>query len=106
MKKGKKIKLFSYGTIQNPDVQKQLFGCELLPATATIKGYKVVCDLKIEGVIYPRLSTDPNGTVSGSIYELNEAQLNILDEYETNAYCRKSIVTNNGITVQVFFKKE
>lgn len=106
MKKGEKIKLFSYGTLQDPEVQKQLFDCELLPISATIKGYKVEYNLKIEGVIYPRLSSDPNGTVTGSMYELNTEQLKIADAYETNAYHRASIKTNDGIVVQVYLKKE
>lgn len=97
------IKLFSYGTIQNPAVQVELFGKELDFTIDSINGYKVVNDLLIEDIVYPRLAIQTDGIIQGRVYDLSPEQLAILDEYETDAYRRALMKTTTGCEVQVYF---
>ena len=95
--------LFAYGTLQIVDVQIELFGKELESiGLDSIQGYKVLNDFEIEGEIYPRLVEENKGIVYGHIYNLNQQQWEVTDDYETEAYRKEIISTCNGINVFVY----
>jgi len=99
-----KIKFFSYGTIQKPEIQIEVFGEVLKSTIDTISGYKVLNDFEIDGINYPRLAYEKNGIVFGQIFELTDEQLKLLDEYEGDDYYRTTIQTDNNITVEIYLQ--
>lgn len=83
-------KLFTYGTLQNPDTQKQLLGRELgagLPDS--LLGYRLA---KLTGVhyVYRILQPHSGSRVEGLLYEVSGEELQKLDDYEGDAYVRVS----------------
>ncbi len=101
-----KTLLFSYGTIQDKTIQLELFGKELGFTEDSLSGYEVINDLEIQGKVYPRLGKEKQGVVYGSLYCLTKEQMRVVDEYETSAYCRISVKSDKGLSVQVYLKKE
>ena len=97
--------LFAYGTLQDSDIQKQLFGKVLPFEEDIIIGYEVVHDLEIEGHFYPRLKEKYKEELKGRVYELTAEQLVLVDEYETDAYYRMKIKTIKNRIVEVYFQK-
>lgn len=71
-------KVFVYGTLLKPRIQKQLFGCQPeIVAPAKLKGW-VLIEHKENPAIIPSESM----TVEGMVIHLTEEQLKIADEYE------------------------
>jgi gamma-glutamylcyclotransferase (GGCT)/AIG2-like uncharacterized protein YtfP len=98
--------LFSYGTLQLPDVQRALFG-RLVPGRAdALVGY-VLDDIAIgdpavvglSGVEVHRIARatgDPDDRVPGLVLELDATQLAAADAYETDAYTRIEVTLASG----------
>ena len=99
-------KLFSYGTLQLPQVQKSLFGRTLIGMKDVLPGYRVE-ELKIkdQAVIeksgtdmHPILvkSDDPDEIVEGMIFEVTEEELARADDYEVDDYQRTFALMRSG----------
>ncbi len=83
-------KLFTYGTLQNPDTQKQLLGRALGAGQPdTLLGYRLA---KLTGIHYVYSILQPQGgsRVEGLLFEVSSEELKKLDDYEGNAYVRVS----------------
>ncbi len=83
-------KLFTYGTLQNPETQKQLLGRTLgegLPDS--LLGYRLA---KLTGIhyVYSILQPHSGSRVEGLLFEVSSEELEKLDDYEGNAYVRVS----------------
>jgi len=71
-------KVFVYGTLLKPRIQKQLFGCQPeIVAPAKLKGWVL-----IEHKENPAIIPSESKTVEGMVIHLTEDQLRIADEYE------------------------
>ncbi|MEO2266083.1 gamma-glutamylcyclotransferase family protein [Pseudoalteromonas pernae] len=90
--------LFSYGTLQLPQVQLQTFGRLLHGTQDTLLGY-VLGELKITDPevvktsgkeVHPilRYTGDAKDRVEGTIFTLSEAELTQSDSYEVAQYTR------------------
>jgi hypothetical protein len=99
-------KLFSYGTLQLPQVQESLFGRTLIGMKDVLPGYRVE-ELKIkdQAVIeksgtdmHPILvkSDDPDEIVEGMIFEVTEEELARADDYEVDDYQRTFALMRSG----------
>ena len=99
-------KLFSYGTLQLPQVQESLFGRTLIGMKDELPGYRVE-ELKIkdQAVIeksgtdmHPILvkSDDPDEIVAGMIFEVTEEELARADDYEVDDYQRMVALMRSG----------
>ena len=99
-------KLFSYGTLQLPQVQESLFGRTLIGMKDVLRGYRVE-ELKIkdQAVIeksgtdmHPILvkSDDPDEIVVGMIFEVTEEELARADDYEVDDYQRTFALMRSG----------
>ena len=99
-------KLFSYGTLQIENVQKETFGRVLSGVKDTLIGY-VLSEIKIKdkGVIeksgtdvHPILkaTTNPLDKVEGTIFEITEKELQQADEYEVKEYTRIEAELKSG----------
>nr|WP_299342484.1 gamma-glutamylcyclotransferase family protein [Allomuricauda sp.] len=94
--------LFTYGTLQDLQVQTYIFGRVLKGHKDIIIGFK-----KEEGAIYERYplvkKTDQREhEVEGIAYEVTETDLEKADIYETNAYKRMKVQLKSGKKAWVY----
>ncbi len=109
------VKLFSYGTLQKPQVQKSQFGRLLEGTPDVLTGYRVAL-VKIEDAAvlaaseqseHPILvpSDNPEDTVSGTLFVLTETELDKADAYEVDDYVRKDVTLASGQRAFVYVAK-
>lgn len=108
------IQLFSYGTLQLENVQLSSFGRRLAGTPDTMPGFRKdmveITDpevLKTSGerfhpIVVP--SSDPNDTVSGTVFQITEAELAAADKYEVADYKRVEIILSSGTKAWVYVK--
>lgn len=90
--------LFSYGTLQQDDVQRATFGRPLQGMADALVGYEqsmVAIDdpdvVRTSGKTHHPIVThtgDPHARVSGMVFEITDRELARADEYEVDAYRR------------------
>jgi gamma-glutamylcyclotransferase (GGCT)/AIG2-like uncharacterized protein YtfP len=89
-------KLFTYGSLQNDDIQEDLFGRTLQGTPETLVGY-VVKEIQIEeefGLVkYPIIveTHKPEDTISGIVYTITTKELHQTDLYEGLHYKRVEV---------------
>ena len=105
-------KLFSYGTLQLPQVQESLFGRILAGTKEELHGYKVE-KLKIKDqAVIEKSGTDmhpilvqtgkPQDVVSGMVFEITQAELEKADEYEVDDYRRTLATMSSGTQAWIY----
>ncbi len=98
--------LFSYGTLQQPEVQRATFGRELHGRRDAITGYRLeTVTITDQHVIetsgsdeHPILVPDPGpaAEVEGTVFEITEDELASADEYEVDDYARVLVPMRTG----------
>ena len=86
-------KLFTYGTLKNPETQKQLLGRTLGDGIPdTLRGYRLA---RLNGIhhVYTIIQPWAGGTVDGFVFDIGTDELDQLDNYEGDAYQRVSART-------------
>lgn len=89
-------KLFAYGSLQNEDIQKDLFGRILEGTPEKLIGY-IVKKIQIEeefGLVYYPIITEtnkPEDTINGIVYAITTKELNQSDLYEGLHYKRVEV---------------
>jgi gamma-glutamylcyclotransferase (GGCT)/AIG2-like uncharacterized protein YtfP len=89
-------KLFTYGTLQNDDIQETIFGRHLQGTPETLIGY-VIKEIQIEeefGIVYYPIimeTNNPEDTINGIVYEINSNDLRQADLYEGLHYKRVEV---------------
>lgn len=96
-------RLFSYGTLQDPVVQKMLTGRIIPMQPDTLRGYGQKMVMLGDGV-YPILTPDPDGCITGMVLEITPDELQRFDVYETKAYRRVQATLVSGITAWVYIE--
>jgi len=96
--------LFSYGTLQDLQVQQYIFGRLLKGKTDAALGFK-----KIENAVYGRYplvinTNDLEDKVAGVAYQVNEADLKKADIYETSAYKRQKFPLESGDEAWIYIE--
>jgi gamma-glutamylcyclotransferase (GGCT)/AIG2-like uncharacterized protein YtfP len=80
------MRLFSYGTLQFPDVLSAVTGCHLEGDKAVLDDY--ACYL-VKGKVYPGIVAEPGASVEGLVYKgIGEAHFRKLDRFEGELYER------------------
>jgi gamma-glutamylcyclotransferase (GGCT)/AIG2-like uncharacterized protein YtfP len=106
--------LFTYGTLQLPQVQTELFGRLLNGYPDILSGYKQE-QLILEDPTVLRLSQsethlilehtgNPKDQVSGMTYELTAEELQRADTYETDDYRRELVTFLSGKDAWVYVR--
>ena len=104
--------LFSYGTLQQPEVQRATFGREVPGRRDAIVGY----DLDYVTITDPhviatsgsdrhpimRPSAEVDAHVDGTVFEISEAELVAADEYEVDDYRRIAVPLRSGASAWVY----
>ena len=111
------VLLFSYGTLQDRDVQIANFGRELTGREDVLPGYArrlvpindkdVAAALRGESY-YANAEPSPNpgDAVCGTVFEITEQELAAADEYEKDAeYGRISVTLGSGAQAWVYVRK-
>nr|NUR38225.1 gamma-glutamylcyclotransferase [Sphingomonas sp.] len=110
------VALFSYGTLQQPDVQLATYGRELEGTPDALRGYRLiplviddphVVDVSGKAVhTIARRTFDPEDRISGVIFELTDAEIESSDAYETAAYTRVEATLESGRKAWVYVAAE
>ncbi len=104
--------LFSYGTLQQPDVQLDTFGRLVHSDDDILPGYTVdyveiedhrIVDLSGRDV-HPivRATGNPLDKVTGRVLHVTADEVEAADEYEVSLYRRTSVVLASGRTAWVY----
>lgn len=104
--------LFSYGTLQLPDVQRALFGGPVPGRPDALVGYVLdeiaIGDADVVGLSgvemhrIARSTGDPADRVPGLVLELDAAGLAAADAYETDAYTRVQVTLASGTVAWLY----
>ena len=105
-------RLFSYGTLQFPQVQESLFGRLLEGQREELPGYRVE-NLKItEQEVIQKSGTDlqpilvktdnPMDSVEGMLFEVTKEELVKTDEYEVDDYVRTLANMSSGTKAWIY----
>jgi gamma-glutamylcyclotransferase (GGCT)/AIG2-like uncharacterized protein YtfP len=101
------VLLFSYGTLQERSVQIANFGRELTGRPDALPRYARGLVLS-GGSTYANaeLTSNPEDSVSGTVFEVTEQELAAADQYEEGAdYGRISVTLKSGNRAWVYVKK-
>lgn len=104
--------LFSYGTLQLPEVQRANYGHLLKGEADTLTGYRLI-PLAIDDPHVVELSGsavhsiacatgDPADRISGMVFALTEPELEATGAYETEAYLRIEVTLESGRLAWVY----
>ncbi|MEE9580231.1 MAG: gamma-glutamylcyclotransferase family protein [Nitrosomonadaceae bacterium] len=105
-------KLFSYGTLQQKDVQLSTFGRLLNGTQDALIGYVVskvkITDQKVIDAsgtdIHPILKFTGNESdvVNGTVFEITKSEMAQADEYEVDDYIRVATTLNSGNNAWIY----
>jgi gamma-glutamylcyclotransferase (GGCT)/AIG2-like uncharacterized protein YtfP len=89
------VLLFSYGTLQDKDVQIANFGRELTGHEDALPGYHLADPVLGGASQYANVQSgsNPEDAVSGTVFEITEQELAAADKYEEDAEYRRIPVT-------------
>jgi hypothetical protein len=100
------VALFSYGTLQQREVQLATYGRELAGTPDILAGYRLedvlIDDPAVVGLsgkavhTIARQSRDPEDLIPGMLFELTDPELVATDDYETSAYNRIEVTLESG----------
>lgn len=105
-------RLFSYGTLQQRDVQLATFGRELAGVRDVLEGFALsMLQITDPGVIatsgkthHPilRHTGDPADQVEGTVFEITHDELMKADDYEVDGYRRILARSKSGLETHVY----
>lgn len=106
--------LFSYGTLQNRDVQLKLFGRLLNGTKDSLAGYKSgsveITDVAFlaKGEQRTQLSAveSDGDTIDGMVFEVSADELAHADKYEPDEYLRVKVPLGSGKKAWIYLKGE
>jgi len=110
------VPLFSYGTLQQLDVQMSSFGRQLQGTPDTLWGYRAEWVTITDAEVVPAsgsdrhpivtLTGDPEDTVTGTVFMLSPLELAAADEYEVDDYRRVLARLGSGADSWVYVATE
>ena len=110
------VRLFSYGTLQQAEVQQATFGRLLSGEPDSLAGYSlaslVIDDPDVvatSGLAVHSIAgrtNDPADRIEGIVFEVTSAELEGADDYETDAYVRAELTLASGTRAFVYVAPE
>jgi len=95
-------KLFVYGTLKKPEVQKSVFGRIAKTSADILLGY-TKSKIKIDKT-YPIILPKKGSYIKGMVFLVSSKELKLIDEYETNSYRRQKVFLKSGESAWVYTK--
>ena len=106
------VPLFSYGTLQLPEVQRATYGRLLEGRADVMIGYRLapltITDpdiVALSGAPVHMIACrtgDPADCIRGVVYTITSAELGATDDYEGDAYARIEVELESGATAFVY----
>jgi gamma-glutamylcyclotransferase (GGCT)/AIG2-like uncharacterized protein YtfP len=108
------ILLFSYGTLQDKNVQVASFGRQLRGRADAMPGYRqtlleitdpqvlATSGKKYHPIVEP--SPDSNDEVTGTVFEITAEELTAADKYEVSDYKRVAVTLKSGLEAWVYVR--
>ena len=97
--------LFVYGTLKEPVVQQDVIGRLIAGIPAILEGYKM-SNISINGTFYPNLIPMTEGLIEGLLLTVTLEELELIDQYETEAYQRLKLLLKNGQEAWVYIANQ
>lgn len=94
--------LFTYGTLQDEQVQRYVFGRTLEGRPDALPNHKWFENAILEKYALVRPTGNPDDFVNGIVYRLSIKDLLRADVYETSAYRRELFTLKSGIRAWVY----
>ena len=106
MSSKRQVYLFTYGTLQDIEVQQATFNRILKGHKDQLNGY-ILAKHKIYGQ-YPviKASSSPADSVTGTAYEIDITDLDAADAYETEVYKRIEVILASNRTAWVYIENK
>jgi len=98
-------KLFIYGTLREPAVQRELWQRVVEGVPDALRDHERVA-VTLLGKTYPDLAVSSGSEVEGVVVELTDEELKSADDYETAAYERREMVLASGAAADVYISKK
>nr|WP_297764015.1 gamma-glutamylcyclotransferase family protein [uncultured Muriicola sp.] len=97
--------LFTYGTLQDKEVQQMVFSRILKGNKDHLKEHTISKELV--GGLYPTVRSSPQSVkgVPGIVYIISKDELQRVDVYEGDAYFRKKVMLSSGTEAWVYLGK-
>jgi len=97
--------LFTYGTLQDEEVQQMVFSRILNGKEDHLKEHAISKELV--GGLYPTVQSSPKSVkgVPGIVYIISKDELQRVDIYEGDAYYRKKVILVSGTEAWVYLGK-
>jgi len=106
------VRLFSYGTLQQPEVQRATFGRLLDGRPDAVVGFRLetltIADPHVIATSgsaeHPLLvpADAPGAEIAGTVFEITPAELAAADEYEVDDYTRVEVPLASGGSAWVY----
>lgn len=94
-------KIFSYGTLMLPKIQKDLFDRIIVGKKDILNNY-IKKSIIIEKEKYPCIFFQEKSQVEGFIIEVTPEELSVTDKYEGQEYKRIKVLLNSGLESWVY----
>ncbi len=94
-------KLFTYGTLQIPDIQQRVFGRVVSGTADTLDGW-FKTDITLHDGTFPIIVAQSGSQVEGQVIEVTPEELVLIDRYETSAYRRVQVTLQSGASAWVY----
>ena len=85
--------LFVYGTLRHPPLIEGLVGRPVHARPATLPGHRAAL---LRGRAYPGLVVDASSSAVGSLVEVDDDGLQVLDDFEGSEYTRTDVVVRTA----------
>ena len=106
------LALFSYGTLQLPEVQRATYGRLLQGRADALAGYRleplVITSAEVAALsgkpvhTIARRSGEPADLIQGTVFLLTRAEIEATDRYEVDAYARVEVTLVSGARASVY----
>jgi len=97
--------LFSYGTLQNGDIQKDLFHRQLTGSPDSLLEFELSKKKAYGKYLVISKAADSSSKVSGMAYEISIEELEQVDNYEGEQYTRVLAQLQSGKKAWVYIAK-
>ncbi len=94
-------KLFVYGTLAAPAVQRAVIGRVIAGAPDTLNGY-YKDEIRLGLRTYPIARPRAGASIAGLVLEVTPEELALCDRYETDAYRRVRVTLVSGVEAWVY----
>jgi gamma-glutamylcyclotransferase (GGCT)/AIG2-like uncharacterized protein YtfP len=99
--KPRKELLFVYGTLLEPEIQREAFGRSTRGEPDLLFGYERK-EIFLHGETYPIIMRQAGARVPGRVLSLTTEELKRLDKYEDPIYQRIAVTLNSGRQAWVY----